>query len=246
MSPICHPDLSETLNCSSVSVSPQADLTGALNTHDKWRFLSTCSGDKQMANRPMSGVKGSIPYLCIFLMLHSWNRDSTMRTGARIMEDRVSPSSLTASLSKQQRNFGRINFQDKSQDVGENGEAGLAGGGLQGTRVTLSVMRRVRWGLKCALPEVLQPRQNPERKLLFHLALIRSNVPWRIQENPPKINEKCEVSCHCSVGSLQWWQSGIFMHHTENYIHETTAIFTLLYMVKSMWTPLYLLWFGKC
>lgn len=75
MSPICHPDLSETLNCRSPSVSPQADLTGALNTHDKWRFLSTCSGDKQMANRPMSGVKGSIPYLCIFLMLHSWNRD---------------------------------------------------------------------------------------------------------------------------------------------------------------------------
>lgn len=51
-----------------------------------------------------------------------------MRTGARIMEDRVSPSSLTASLSKQQRNFGRINFQDKSHDGGENGEAGLAGG----------------------------------------------------------------------------------------------------------------------
>lgn len=57
------------------------------------------------------------------------------------MEDRVSPGSLTASLPKQRRNFGRINFEDKSQDGGANREAGLAGG-LQGKRVTLSVMRR--------------------------------------------------------------------------------------------------------
>lgn len=57
------------------------------------------------------------------------------------MEDRVSPGSLTASLPKQRRNFGRINFEDKSQDGGATGEAGLAGG-LQGTRVTPSVMRR--------------------------------------------------------------------------------------------------------
>lgn len=147
-----------------------------------------------------------------------------MRTGARIMEDRVSPSSLTASLSKQQRNFGRINFQDKSQDGGENGRLAWQGG-LQGTRVTLSVMRRAMWGVKCALPEVLQPRQNPERKLLFHLALIRSNVPWRIHENPPKIKEKCEVSCHCSEGSLQWWQSGFFFSSTVLWWHNTWQFF---------------------
>lgn len=111
-----------------------------------------------------------------------------MRTGVRIMEDRVSPGSLTASLPKQRRNFGRINFEDKSQDGGENGEAGLAGG-LQGTRVTPSVMRRAIWGAKRSLPEVLQPRQNPERKLSLHLALIRSNFPSWIQEDPPpKIN----------------------------------------------------------
>lgn len=59
-------------------------------------------------------------------------KTSTMRTGVRIMEDRVSPGSLTASLPKQQRNFGRINFEDKSQDGGANGEAGLAGGGAAG------------------------------------------------------------------------------------------------------------------
>lgn len=46
--------------------------------------------------------------------------------------------------------------------------------GWWGMRVTLSVTRRAMRRVKCALPEVLQPRQTPERKLLLHLALIRS------------------------------------------------------------------------
>lgn len=58
-------------------------------------------------------------------------KTSTMRTGVRIMEDRVSPGSLTASLPKQRRNFGRINFEDKSQDGGATG-GGWPGGGAAG------------------------------------------------------------------------------------------------------------------
>lgn len=45
-----------------------------------------------------------------------------MRTGARIAEDRVSPHSLTASLSKQKRNFGRINFKKTRAKMEEQRE----------------------------------------------------------------------------------------------------------------------------
>ena len=191
MSPISHPTLLETLNYRSPSVSLQAFNTHThTHTHDRWQFLSACSQtDDEQTNERMTGGERicTVPlYLPNAALLRT--KTSTMRTGVRIMEDRVSPGSLTASLPKQQRNFGRINFEDKSQDGGANGEAGLAGGGLQGTRVTLSVMRRAIWGAKCSLPEVLQPRQNPERKLSLHLALIRSNFPSWIQEDPPKIN----------------------------------------------------------
>ncbi len=69
MSSICQPTLLETLNYRSPSVSPKADLTGINHTHttNDRQFLSTCSWDQQMMNRPMRRwLKGKDQY-CTFV-----------------------------------------------------------------------------------------------------------------------------------------------------------------------------------
>lgn len=95
-----------------------------------------------------------------------------MRTGVRIVEDKSLPVLINSIVIKAAEEL----WQDKLLRREPRWRLVLAGG-CKRTRVTLSVIRRAIRGVKCALPEVLQRRHSQDRKLLFYLSLIRSNVP---------------------------------------------------------------------
>lgn len=142
--------------------TPSVSLTHTQTTHGT--SCRSCSvrqtHGKDVA---MRWVTGSVLYLWIFLMLHgSENRDTTVRT----KKTRASQSSLSASQSKQQWNFGRLDFFKTKASIEEKtGRGGV--GVLEWAGVRLGVMRRATPGVKCALPEELQPCQEPWEEIIL-------------------------------------------------------------------------------
>lgn len=95
----------------------------------------------------MRWVTGSVLYLWIFLMLHgSENRDTTVRR----KKTRVSQSSLSASQSKQQWNFGRLDFFKTKASIEEKTGRGGVGGVRVGWSQTGCNEESDAWGEMCS------------------------------------------------------------------------------------------------
>lgn len=105
----------------------------------------------------MRWVTGSVLYLWIFLMLHGLeNRDTAVRT----RKTRVSYSSLTASQSKQQWNFGRLDFL-KPRPASRREQGGCSSG------LESDLVQWAKWrpGWNVFSLKSFNHAKNPERKL---------------------------------------------------------------------------------